>query len=138
MLMLPERAMMSAANYFVNIYELMEGVGRRLAELTGAEWGIVTSGAAASLYWASAAGVACNDVEKIVVSARLGLISELPGFNKNCGFVKYRKNVPACHLFGSSFIRFYALNSLGNNHFVHTDFLGSAQRILHRQAQDVL
>lgn len=43
------QAMVAASNHFVNMDELMEGVGKRLAELTGAGWGIVTSGAAASL-----------------------------------------------------------------------------------------
>ena len=37
-LMLPEvtQAMLAAAQYFVNMNELMEGVGRQLADLTGA------------------------------------------------------------------------------------------------------
>lgn len=67
-LMLPDvkRAMEAAANHFVNIDELMEGVGRRLAELTDAEWGIVTSGAAAALCHATAACVAGADPEKIL------------------------------------------------------------------------
>lgn len=67
-LMLPEvtRAMMVAARYFVNMDELMEGVGRRLADLTGAEWGIVTCGAAASLCHATAACVTGGDPEKML------------------------------------------------------------------------
>jgi L-seryl-tRNA(Ser) seleniumtransferase len=67
-LMIPEvkQAMVEASNYFVNIDELMEAVGRRLAELTGAEWGIVTSGAAAALYSATAACVAGTDPEKML------------------------------------------------------------------------
>jgi L-seryl-tRNA(Ser) seleniumtransferase len=67
-LMLPavKRAMEAASNHFVNIDELMEGVGRRLAELTGAEWGIVTSGAAAALCHATAACVAGADPEMIL------------------------------------------------------------------------
>src|SRR4029079_2569463 len=55
-LMLPRvRAAMDAASrQFVNLDELMEAAGRRLAELTGAEWGIVTcgSGAPGGLGWA--------------------------------------------------------------------------------------
>jgi L-seryl-tRNA(Ser) seleniumtransferase len=67
-LMRPEvtRAMMAAARYFVNMDELMEGVGRQLADLTGAEWGIVTSGAAASLCHATAACVTGGDPEKML------------------------------------------------------------------------
>src|SRR5262249_17244846 len=43
---LPEvkKAMEEASRHFVNMDELMDGVGRRLAELSGAEWGIVTNG----------------------------------------------------------------------------------------------
>ena len=50
-LMLPRvRAAMDAASrQFVNLDELMEAAGKRLAELTGAEWGIVTCGSAAAV-----------------------------------------------------------------------------------------
>lgn len=59
-LMLPEvRAAMDAASrHYVHIDELMEAVGARLATLTGAEWGLVTSGCAAALTHATAACVA--------------------------------------------------------------------------------
>ncbi len=62
-LMLPEvRAAVDAASrQFVNLDELMEVAGARLAELTGAEWGIVTCGSAAAVALASAACVAGND-----------------------------------------------------------------------------
>jgi L-seryl-tRNA(Ser) seleniumtransferase len=62
-LMLPRvRAAVDAASrQFVNLDELMEAAGRRLAELTGAEWGIVTCGSAAAVALASAACVAGND-----------------------------------------------------------------------------
>ena len=33
---------MRRARHYVHMDELMEGAGKRLAELTGAEWGIVT------------------------------------------------------------------------------------------------
>ena len=47
---LPEvkRAMDQASRSFVNMDELMDGVGARLAELSGAEWGIVTAGCCAA------------------------------------------------------------------------------------------
>src|SRR5215471_663794 len=38
-----------AGRYFVNMVELQRAVGRRLAELTGAESGIITSGAAGAM-----------------------------------------------------------------------------------------
>ncbi len=62
-LMLPRvRAAVDAASrQFVNLDELMEAAGRRLAELTGAEWGIVTCGSAAAVALASAACIAGND-----------------------------------------------------------------------------
>ncbi len=47
----------AAAQHFVQLDEMMEGIGKRLAELTGAEWGIVTSGCAAALAHATAACV---------------------------------------------------------------------------------
>jgi D-glucosaminate-6-phosphate ammonia-lyase len=49
--MLPEvtQVMLANVQYFVNMDELMAGVGGRLANLTGVEWKIVTSGAAVSL-----------------------------------------------------------------------------------------
>src|SRR5215467_4542277 len=47
-----------AAQYFVNMLDLQRAVGRRLAELTGAESGIVTSGAAGAMAAATAACMA--------------------------------------------------------------------------------
>ncbi len=66
-LTLPEvkQAMLEASKHFVHLDELMEAVGRRLAELTGAESGIVTCGCAAALTHATAAAVAGADPEKI-------------------------------------------------------------------------
>jgi L-seryl-tRNA(Ser) seleniumtransferase len=62
-LMLPvvRRAVEAASRQFVNLDELMEAAGKRLAELTGAEWGIVTCGSAAAVALASAACIAGND-----------------------------------------------------------------------------
>ena len=42
-------AMVEASNHYVQLDELMDKVGERLAELTGAEWGYITSGCAAAL-----------------------------------------------------------------------------------------
>jgi L-seryl-tRNA(Ser) seleniumtransferase len=67
-LMLPQvRAAIDAASrQFVNLDELMEAAGRRIAELTGAEWGIVTCGSAAAVALGTAACVAGNDPVKMV------------------------------------------------------------------------
>ena len=48
------QAQVEAAQHFVNMLELQRAVGRRLAELTGAESGIVTSGAAGAMAAATA------------------------------------------------------------------------------------
>ena len=59
-------AMAEASRHFVNLDELMEAAGRRLAELTGAEWGIVTCGSAAAVALGTAACVAGNDPVKML------------------------------------------------------------------------
>ena len=48
---LPEvrRAMDDAARHFVDMFELQHAAGRRLAQLSGAESGMVTSGAAGAM-----------------------------------------------------------------------------------------
>jgi D-glucosaminate-6-phosphate ammonia-lyase len=67
-LMLPQvqAAMAEASRWFVNLDELMEAAGRRLAELTAAEWGIVTCGSAAAVALGTAACVAGNDPVKML------------------------------------------------------------------------
>src|SRR4051794_24523753 len=59
-------AMSEASRFFVSIDELMEAVSRRLATLTGAQAGIVTSGCAAALCHATAAAVTGGDPEKMI------------------------------------------------------------------------
>src|SRR5882672_9174785 len=54
-------AQAEAGQYFVNMIELQRGAGRRLAELTGAESGMVTSGAAGAMAAATAACMAGTD-----------------------------------------------------------------------------
>ncbi|MGB2667076.1 MAG: hypothetical protein WAK48_23945 [Candidatus Acidiferrum sp.] len=58
-------AQTEAGRYFVNMVELHHAVGRRLAELTGAESGIITSGAAGAMAAATAACMAGSDPQKI-------------------------------------------------------------------------
>src|SRR6266849_1339861 len=60
-----KKAMDEASRHYVHLDELMDGVGRRLAELTKAEWGIVTAGCAAALTHATAACVAGANPEKM-------------------------------------------------------------------------
>src|SRR5260370_38559472 len=58
-------AQAEASRHFVNMVELHQAVGRRLAELTGAESGLITSGAAGAMSAATAACMAGNDPKKI-------------------------------------------------------------------------
>lgn len=55
------QAQMEAAHHFVNMLDLQRAVGRRLSELTGAESGIITSGAAGAMAAATAACMAGAD-----------------------------------------------------------------------------
>ncbi len=66
-LTLPEvkKAMDDASRHFVHLDELMEAVGARLAQLTGAEWGIVTAGCAAAMTAATCACIAGGSPEKM-------------------------------------------------------------------------
>jgi seryl-tRNA(Sec) selenium transferase len=54
-------AQLDAARHFVNMLDLQRAAGRRLSELTGAESGIVTSGAAGAMAAATAACMAGSD-----------------------------------------------------------------------------
>ncbi|WP_225704442.1 hypothetical protein [Bradyrhizobium cenepequi] len=55
--------MNAAAEAFVDMDELAEAAGQRMAELTGAEWGVITAGTAATLALATAACIAGNNPE---------------------------------------------------------------------------
>src|SRR5579859_92797 len=58
-------AQIQAGYHFVNMVELQQGVGRKLAELTGAESGMITSGAAGAMATSAAACMAGTDGAKI-------------------------------------------------------------------------
>ncbi|MBY0525644.1 MAG: hypothetical protein K2R98_19725 [Gemmataceae bacterium] len=66
-LMAPEtiEAVNAAARQFVNLLELHEAVGKKIAQLLGCEAALVTDGAASALTLATAACVAGKDAEKI-------------------------------------------------------------------------
>jgi L-seryl-tRNA(Ser) seleniumtransferase len=81
-----KRAMDEASRHYVDLDELMDGVGKRLAELTGAEWGIVTAGCAAAITHVTAACIAGSDPEKMQRLPILqGLKSEviIPDYSRN-------------------------------------------------------
>ena len=89
-LMLPEvRAAIDAASrHYVHLDELMDAVGARLAALTGAEWGLVTSGCAAALTHATAACVAGGNPDLHV------RLPNLAGFAKDEVIIpKHSRNV---------------------------------------------
>src|SRR5689334_7587025 len=85
---LPEvkRAMEQTSRSFVQMDELMDSVGQRLAELSGAEWGIVTAGCAAGLTHLTAAALAGGNPERMQKLPNLaGLKSEVivPEYSHN-------------------------------------------------------
>src|SRR3981081_4634283 len=60
-----QAAQRSASEHFVNMFELQQTASRRLAELTGAEAGMVTSGAAGAMASATAACMAGSNPKYI-------------------------------------------------------------------------
>jgi hypothetical protein len=62
---LPEvkQAMFEASHYYVQMDEMMTGIGAELGRLTGAEWGIVTNGAESAICLATIACIAGANVE---------------------------------------------------------------------------
>ena len=63
---LPEvkQAMYNASLYHVRLDEMMEALGAEFAKLSGAEWGVATTGTAAATCLATVACIAGTDVEK--------------------------------------------------------------------------
>jgi L-seryl-tRNA(Ser) seleniumtransferase len=86
---LPEvkKAMDEASRGFVQMDELMDGVGKRLAELTGAEWGIVTAGCCAAITNCTAAAIAGSNPE------RMQRLPDLSGLKNEVIIPSYSRNV---------------------------------------------
>ena len=82
-----KRAMDEASRSYVQMDELMEGVGRRLAEITGAEWGIVTAGCCAALTHCTAATIAGSNPE------RMQRLPDLTGLKNEVIIPEYSRNV---------------------------------------------
>jgi uncharacterized pyridoxal phosphate-dependent enzyme len=59
-----KQAMFEASHYYVHLDELMDAVGKELGQLTGAEWGIATTGCEAAIAVATVACIAGTDPEK--------------------------------------------------------------------------
>jgi L-seryl-tRNA(Ser) seleniumtransferase len=88
-LTLPEvkTAMDEASRWYVHLDELADAVGKRLAELTGAEWGMVTAGCAAAMTHATSACIAGADPEK------LQRLPDLTGLKNEVIAPRYCRNV---------------------------------------------
>src|ERR1700736_4510369 len=86
---LPEvkRAMDEASRSYVHMDELMDGVGNRLAEITGAEWGIVTAGCCAAITHCTAAAIAGFNPE------RMQRLPDLRRLKNEVVIPKYSRNV---------------------------------------------
>lgn len=86
---LPEvkKAMDDASRSYVQMDELMDGVGKRLAEITGADWGIVTAGCCAALTHVTAAAIAGSNPE------RMQRLPDLTGLKNEVIIPEYSRNV---------------------------------------------
>ncbi|WP_149243562.1 aminotransferase class V-fold PLP-dependent enzyme [Dyadobacter sp. 32] len=81
-------AMDAAAQLFVQYDELAFGVGKKLGELTGAEWGVVSAGCAAGMKHVTVACVTGGNPEKLI------RIPDLSGFEKTEVIIPaYSRNV---------------------------------------------
>jgi L-seryl-tRNA(Ser) seleniumtransferase len=86
---LPEvkRAMDEASRSFVQMDELAIGVGRRLAEISGAEWGMVSNGCCAGVTNCTLASIAGFNPE------RMQRIPDLTGLRNEVVIPAYSRNV---------------------------------------------
>ena len=80
-------AYQEAARHFVQYDELAEGVGRRLAEITGAAWGMIPAGCAAGIKHVTAACVTGGNPEKLIrIPDLTGMLKTqviMPGYSRN-------------------------------------------------------
>lgn len=84
----PRAAMAEASKHYVHLDELAEAIGKRLAELTQAEWGMVTTGCSAALTHATAACITGGNPDLHV------RVPDLRGFPKDeCIIPKHSRNV---------------------------------------------
>jgi len=72
-----KEAMYNAQSNYVQLDELAMGVGKRLAELSGAEWGVVSCGCAGGMKITTIAAVTGGNPEKLV------RVPDLTGFEKD-------------------------------------------------------
>jgi L-seryl-tRNA(Ser) seleniumtransferase len=82
-----KRAMDEASRGYVQMDELMDGVGKRLAELSGAEWGIISAGCCAGVTNCTAAAIAGSNPE------RMQRLPDLTGLKDEVVIPAYSRNV---------------------------------------------
>ncbi len=99
-------AMDAASQHYVQLDELADGVGRRLAELTGAEWGMVSSGCAAGLKHVTAACVAGGNPEKLL------RIPDLRGLERTEVVVPRSSRSPYDHAIRNIGVRVITVNTV--------------------------
>lgn len=81
-------AIHAAADHFVQYDELAAGVGQHLAKLTGAEWGMVSSGCAAGMKHVTVACLTGGNPEKLI------RLPNVAGFDKTEVIIpRYSRNV---------------------------------------------
>ncbi len=82
-----KQAMEEASRSYVQMDELMAGVSQRLAEITGAPWGIITAGCCAALTHFTAACIAGTNPE------RMQRLPNLAGLKDEVIIPEYSRNV---------------------------------------------
>ncbi|HEV2397176.1 MAG TPA: hypothetical protein VGS27_09575 [Candidatus Sulfotelmatobacter sp.] len=103
------QAQLQAAEHFVDVIDLQRAVGRRLAELTGAESGMVTSGSAGAMAAATAACIAGADDKYIwQLPDTTGLKNEVVMVGGRSAFDS------AIRLTGAKLILVYSADELAN------------------------
>ena len=95
-------AMERAAGNFVQYDELAAGVGQRLAELTGAQWGMVSSGCAAGMKHVTAACITGGDPEKLIRIPDLSGLEKtqviVPAYSRNAYDHALRNKIGRAHV----------------------------------------
>ncbi|PYX52630.1 MAG: hypothetical protein DMG79_00135 [Acidobacteria bacterium] len=112
------QAQVEAAQHFVNVLDLQRAVGRRLSELTGAESGIVTSGAAGAMAAATAGCMAGTDDKYIwQLPDTTGLKNEVIMMGGRSAFDS------AIRLTGAKLVLAYSSDELANAINEHTTMI---------------
>lgn len=99
-------AIQAASTSFAQVDEVAIGIGQRLADLTGAEWGMVSAGCAAGLKHITAACVTGGNPEKLV------RIPNLAGFDKTQVIIPRRSRMVYDHAIRNIGVEIVTVNSL--------------------------